>query len=252
MPELQINSAGGWTQFFYNAKNAIQALALVGAGLWAFVTYVLPEILRPADYRPFLVVETELKSLRALPEHSILTLGIRLENSSKRFLHNIAAYYNAKGFKRGKLKERVSVAQTVQQINKQGDGLVQWHRHGRTEIALISFGQLLPNNWSFAPDETSSTQLVMTIPCTVDILWVQLLLHYSHAPEDIFRAYWKYKDGVLKHKTLVLQNGQYVKYKPDEKPEHKRLGEEYGMYWTAARTEVDIPHEARSEDCSVD
>ena len=75
------------------AKNIAQIVAILVAGVWAFSTYVWPEIYRSDQYEPHLFLIAKRDSLHVTEQGVVVSFTILAHNRSNRLLRTVASQY---------------------------------------------------------------------------------------------------------------------------------------------------------------
>lgn len=185
-------------------KDGLQIVALVIAGIatgtWTYLTYVKPELLRPDDYIPDVLVQPTFDLIQALPDMAHVSLNMRVVNQSEILIRNLGAWYQVRGMRTGieQVGSNSLLDDAVSQLNDgNGQELIDRHRVPRESVGTVAVGRILPNIWWFSPGDEQTTQVVLTIPCSMNLLEVTVRVFYFASDEDIFGIEWKNRDGVL-------------------------------------------------------
>ena len=239
-------------------KNGAYISALIFAGYWGYTTFVYPEQYRPEDYQAHLSVEQRVESIRILSDRAIIAINIRIFNHSKRFLRNLAAYYQVFGQIDECGRSELDWQAIINELNEQRHTVAHWDVFPRQRSEVVSVGRLVPDNWWFAPGEEYNYQFVFSAPRDVAAVEILISLDYFHHSEDIFRGTWK---KMSENKNLlfdieVKKDGNYealVTASGDDNEtaqEHKRLAAEHGLRFSTAMSEVDIPWQHGQDRCN--
>ena len=232
---------GFWSNLFNNVKNIAQALALVGAGVWAVVTFLLPEDLRPDDYRPFLDVRSTVQSVRILPNHTLLTLKTNIVNPSKRFLRVLGGHYDLIGFEQSTILSSLNIDNLVGQLNEEPRRLLHSHSTSRRSTGSISVGRIIPDSWFLAPDEEYTTQYVIPVPRHIDVVQANAIVFYNYADSEAFKLKWiKNRSGQVWYKRQVKEDNQWVDFEPKTNHEHREMEDELDVYWSRVTAEIEV------------
>ena len=213
------NSHSKWSIYIENIKNIAQIIALFVAGFWAYTTYVQPELYRPDDYRPHLFAESKIESIRVLSDRAIVSLSMHVSNQSKRFIRNLGAHYQIIGQRNQSNIEKIDLNDISEKLNKYKDSLEHWDLLPRQKTETISAGRIMPDSWWFAPGERYKNQIVISVPCNVDVVQMIMSVLYHQGDEET-PIKWKEKDG-------------YLWFDKD--------AEEDSRQWSMAVSEIDIP-----------
>ena len=185
-------------------KDGLQIVALVIAGIatgtWTYLTYVKPEFLRPDDYMPDVLVQPTFDLIQVLPDMAHVSLNMRVVNQSEMLIQNLGAWYQVRGMRTGneQVDSKSLLDDAVSQLNDgNGQKLIDRHRVPREPAGTVAVGRILPNKWWFSPGDEQTTQVVLTIPCSMNLLEVIVRVYYYASEEDIFGIKWENRMGEL-------------------------------------------------------
>ena len=244
-----------WTDSIENTKNVAQILALIIAAWWSYNTLVKPELFRPDDYAPHLLVEADIDMSHVFSTYVILNITMRIANDSKDFIHNLGAMYEAMGYRSqspatsSKLSlssETDSIRVFVQHLNQRRELLTPWHFLRRHRAQLISTGRILPDDYWFAPGEEFTYQISTYVPCEIDILHLTLSVIAHSADTDALRLQWRESNGRMSWIIRIIEGGQPVDFDPDNNPLHKKIALDWGLIIAATKREIALPIVRRS------
>jgi hypothetical protein len=78
-------------------RHAVEAIAIVSAGIWAFYTFIYQERIKPAGEPAALTPSIEVRRLGRDPKREILSIDLHLKNTGKTELDIAANAYNVWG-----------------------------------------------------------------------------------------------------------------------------------------------------------
>ena len=233
-----------------NAKNIAQILALIFAGVWGaywgYINYVMPELLRPDDYQPHLVTEARMELLEIFPDRAVFSLNTRIANQSARFLRNVGAFYRATGSRtqnRGERDDTEMLKDLVKELHEDPQRVTESYLLPRKRVSLISAGRVMPDRSWLAPSEEYTQQIVMPVPCEMDVVRVTMtavyhIYHYEDGQK--FKINWKQEKGSLWFDLMIKENDEFVLF-DYESEKHEEIRKEYGLQWSETVHEASIP-----------
>ena len=232
-----------WSIWIENIKNIVQIIALIVAGWWTYTTYVLPELYRPDDYRPDLFAESKTESIRVLSDRAVVSLSMHVSNQSKRFIHNLGAHYQINGLRNQSNNGKIKLDAISEELNKNKNSLRHWDILPRQKTETISVGRIMPDDWWFAPGERYKSQIVIPVPCNVDVIQMNMSVLYHYGDEKTFEIEWK--EG-----ETEKEGEEFLWFTVRDKENKEVNLNNHGLQWTMAVNEIDIPCR-RQEDGSV-
>lgn len=222
------------------AKNIAQIVAILVAGVWAFSTYVWPEIYRSDQYEPHLFLIAKRDSLHVTEQGVVVSFTILAHNRSNRLLRTVASQYKVSAAIYSTQLSKPSM-KVVDALNSEPNALHRWDRWPLQAIDVASLGRFIPKQWVFAPGENYETQVSVIVPCGTEVSTIDLHLLYHHGPADLLTTSWHYDEEKVSIKIGKIQMlGQLVKYEA-KNPAHKAIAQENGLKWSISKTQIGIP-----------
>lgn len=237
-------------------KNIVQIVTIILATMWGYATFVHPEIFRPNDHKPHLNLEARMELIETFPDRAIVNLSMYISNDSKRFIHILGAGFTVGGlkfqldkidFKRNyvDLKEKVKILNSINPSEK--PIYKHWTFGRRNYLGVISGGNIVPDNYWFAPREKYSRTITMTVPCEVDTLEANLYILNHHGDKRKFSRKWL----PVQNQTLwpQLQVKAEEKFVPINEKQHRKLLVKNGVRLSLTSTEISIPRRQEPNTC---
>ena len=231
---------GAWTTRLENAKNLAQVLALCAAAAWAVVTYVVPEYLRPDDYRPHLLVTSNVKNMQILPNRASIDIKIEIFNDSNRFLRNLASHYEITGIMHNNIFSDLNIDRITKKMNLGSNSLERWHSMDRDMLKIVGVGRIMPDFWWLAPGEKYVTQISISMPRDVRLIQTMTSSVYHQGHTRKFRSVWKNKDGRLWPIVEISEGGRTETFDP-KSTQHEKVASKHDLQLSVSTVETSIP-----------
>lgn len=220
--------------YIEKSKNIVQIVAFLAAGIWGYLTFVSPESFRPNDYKPHLFVEIKTESIRALKDRAFVTISFHVTNQSKRFIRNVASYYDIIGQADGPVGkiDLESVVRKLDEDNELGFSVIH-----RRNAEVLRGGQIVPPQWWFAPGEKHIKQIVVSVPYSVphkvDLISViaSITYHEEDEKEEFDVKWYLNEDGLPEYEVEPVEGKSGLKSKEETSVVSSRATSEIYIPW---------------------
>ena len=181
-----------------NTKNIVQIVAIVLAGAWGFITYVLPEIFRSSEYEPHIFLSVKPESLHVGQNGVIVTVRISANTRSKRVLRMVESAFTVSAITYStQPSDPLAMQSIVEKLNSEPNEHHRWNRLALHSQQGVSMGRFISQKWTFAPGESYETQISVVVPCATDVASISAHLLYHHGRAGLLKTKWKMKGEVV-------------------------------------------------------
>ncbi|MDE0217734.1 MAG: hypothetical protein OXJ90_00590 [Spirochaetaceae bacterium] len=146
-----------------------------------------------------------------LDDRVFVSLSVNIENPNQETIKGIGAFYSARAFLESTVLDSSSessrVGRIVEHVNDESHSMSNpWRSVVREPTRLISAGRVTPNDQWIAPNETSNSQVIVTVPRNVDVVQVTVVMFYQPGEYDgrrEFRVRVVEVEGRLKYNLMI-------------------------------------------------